>query len=285
LHGQVAVIDAQRRAVVSQWPISQAKLNVALALDEARHRLFVGCRSGHIVVFDTSAGKQQAVLPLAEGVDDLFFDAASKCVFAPTGSGGGTVEAYRQRDPDHYEPVAQAVSGAEGKNGVYCPQVGKYFVGVPDHAPEPATILAFEVVIPGADRFAAVKAPYAQALVRKIAAAHPEVLFLGLHVTPPGKPDNVIIACTDASKLGKVSTDLDMEVVRSKGTKTHFNKMRHDYEVDQWFTDAGGNTLGMIVYRFAGTHAKSEAGALKYATEIGGELQKSIPNRERLFRD
>jgi hypothetical protein len=156
---------------------------------------------------------------------------------------------------------------------------------VPDHVPAPATILAFDVVIPGADRFVAVKAPYAQALVREIAAAHTELVFLGLPVTPPGKPDNVIIACTDASKLGKVSTDLDMEVVKTEGTKSHFNKTRNDYEVDQWFTDAAGNTLGMIVYRFAGAQAMSEASAVKLAAAIGAKLRKSIPNRERLFRE
>jgi hypothetical protein len=38
-----------------------------------------------------------------------------------------------------------------------------------------------------------VKAPYAQSLVRKTANAHPELVFLGLHVMPPGKSDNVII--------------------------------------------------------------------------------------------
>lgn len=62
------------------------------------------------------------------------------------------------------------------------------------------------------DRFVPVKAPYAQSLVRKTANAHPELVFLGLHVMPPGKNDNVIIACTDESKIGKVSSTADMEV-------------------------------------------------------------------------
>jgi len=148
LHSQVAVIDRKQRTVIGQWQISTGKLNVALALDEAHHRIFAGCRNGQIVVFNTDTGKEQAVLPIAEGVDDLFFDPATRRIFAATGSGGGSVEAYQQRDPDHYDPVAKVASAAEGKNGIYIPEVHRYFVGVPDHDPAPATILVFDVAKP-----------------------------------------------------------------------------------------------------------------------------------------
>jgi hypothetical protein len=147
-----------------------------------------------------------------------------------------------------------------------------------------AGLLASTASAQEADRYVPVKAPYAQTLLGNTAAAHPEMMFIGLHVTPPGKADNVIVACTDTSKIGKVSTDLDMEVVKTKGTKVHFNKAHNDYEVDQWFTDAEGNTLGMVVYRFTGDRAKSEDDAVRLATAIRAELQKNIPNRERLFR-
>jgi hypothetical protein len=135
------------------------------------------------------------------------------------------------------------------------------------------------------DRYLPVKAPYAQSLVRKTMAAHPEMAFIGLHVIPPGRAENLIIACTDTSKVGKVSTDRDLEVVKTKGTKVQFNKARNYYELDQWFSDAAGNTLGMIVYHFAATRATSEQEAVKYATAIRVELQESIPNRERLFKE
>ena len=135
------------------------------------------------------------------------------------------------------------------------------------------------------DRYVPVKAPYAQTLVRNTSAAHPEMTFIGLHVTPPGKPDNVIIACTDQSKIGRVSTELDMAIIKNKDTKVHFSKPRNDYEVDQWFSDAAGDTLGMIVFHFAGASTKSEDDAVRFATAIRAELQKSIPNRERLFQE
>ena len=136
-----------------------------------------------------------------------------------------------------------------------------------------------------AERSVPVKAPYAQALVQKLMAAHPDLAFIGIHVVPPGQTDNLIIACTNPAKIGQVSTDRDMELVKSKATKVQFNKAHNDYEVDAWFSDASGEVLGMLVYHFSGTIATSEQDAVKRAAEIRSELQSSIPNRERLFQE
>src|ERR1700757_5377096 len=56
--GRVDVIDREKRTLITSWPITLAKTNVAMAYDEANHRLFIACRSGGIVVFDTQSGKE-----------------------------------------------------------------------------------------------------------------------------------------------------------------------------------------------------------------------------------
>lgn len=68
---RIVVIDRAVRKVIATWPITLGKTAVTLALDEPNHRLFVGCRSGHIVVFDTATGKELQALPINQGVDDL----------------------------------------------------------------------------------------------------------------------------------------------------------------------------------------------------------------------
>src|SRR5216684_558542 len=68
---QIAVVDREKREVVASWPITKCKVNVALALDEANHRLFAACRDGEIVVLDTQTGKELSALPITKGVDDL----------------------------------------------------------------------------------------------------------------------------------------------------------------------------------------------------------------------
>jgi DNA-binding beta-propeller fold protein YncE len=55
---QVAVVDREAKSVVATWPMTEFTANFPMALDEANHRLFVGCRQpARLVVFDTAAGK------------------------------------------------------------------------------------------------------------------------------------------------------------------------------------------------------------------------------------
>src|SRR5712692_99603 len=44
---QVSVVDREKREVIASWPVSLCKNNVAMALDETDHRLFVACRMPH----------------------------------------------------------------------------------------------------------------------------------------------------------------------------------------------------------------------------------------------
>src|SRR6202790_2143477 len=79
---QVDVIDRDKRTLLTSWPITKSKTNVAMAYDAANHRLFIGCRGGGIVVIDTDSGKEVAVLEITKGVDDIVFDPASKRLYA-----------------------------------------------------------------------------------------------------------------------------------------------------------------------------------------------------------
>jgi DNA-binding beta-propeller fold protein YncE len=141
---QVEVIDRNKRTVLVSWPVTLGKTNDPIALDEADHRLFVACRSGHIVVFDTASGKELQALPIGAGVDDLVFDPESKRIYAPCG-GTGTVDVYEQIDPDHYKLLGRIPSGALAKTGRLVPQLHRYFVAVPQHGKQNAEILVYQV--------------------------------------------------------------------------------------------------------------------------------------------
>jgi len=49
----VSVVDREKRELLASWPVTLCKNNVAMALDEGNHRLFVACRTGQIAVLDT----------------------------------------------------------------------------------------------------------------------------------------------------------------------------------------------------------------------------------------
>jgi len=142
---EVPVIDREKRTILETWPVTLGKMNVAMAYDEANHRLFVGCRSGHIVVFDTQTGKELQALKIAEGIDDLHFDPQSKRLYAACGAGSGSVDTYQEVDPDHYQSLGQLPSGAGARNGRLVPELHRYFLAVPQHDNANAEIRVYSV--------------------------------------------------------------------------------------------------------------------------------------------
>jgi DNA-binding beta-propeller fold protein YncE len=144
LNTKILVVDRRQRKVLTSWPIPDAQMNVSIAMDEVHHRLFVGCRSGKIVVFDTRKGAAVASLPIGPGIDDLYFDSSSGRIFAASGE-DGSLSVYRERDPDHFDLVLETPTGPGGKNGIYVPSLHRYFVGVPQHGTMDTEILSFEI--------------------------------------------------------------------------------------------------------------------------------------------
>src|SRR5215472_12843805 len=139
---QVEVIDRNKREIVAGWPVTKCKTNVAMALDEANHRLFIACRSGDIVVFDATSGKELTALPITKGVDDLIYDTGSRRLYA---SADGNTDVYEQTDPDHYKLLGKVPTGPMGRTSLLVPALKRYFVAVPQHGTESAEILVFEV--------------------------------------------------------------------------------------------------------------------------------------------
>jgi len=142
---RIVVIDRAARKVIATWPITLGKTAVTLALDEPHHRLFVGARSGHLIVFDTATGKELQALPINQGVDDLVFDAKTKRLYAACPAGDGSIDVYKQVDADHYESLGQVPTGPGARTGELVSELRRYFVAVPQHASVNAQILEYQV--------------------------------------------------------------------------------------------------------------------------------------------
>jgi len=139
---QVDVIDRETRKLIASWPVTKGKINVAMALDRANHRLFVACRGGQIVVIDTDTGKEITMLPITKGVDDLIYDPGSKRIYAAC---DGEVNVYEQADADNYKLLGKVPSGPLGRTALLVPELSRYFVAVPQHESTNAEVLVFEV--------------------------------------------------------------------------------------------------------------------------------------------
>jgi DNA-binding beta-propeller fold protein YncE len=145
--GEVAVVDRTRQAVVAKWPLSEAKGNFPMALDEADHRLFIGCRRpAKLLVLDTEAGGTVAVLDIVGGTDDIFYDRANRRIYV-SGSKGG-ISVVQQTDADHYAALADVPTAPGAQTSLFVPGTGKLYVAIPHRGSQQAQIEVFSAPTP-----------------------------------------------------------------------------------------------------------------------------------------
>jgi hypothetical protein len=142
--GHVAVIDRQRLTVLATWPLKEARHNFPMALAEASHRLFIGCRTpAKIIIYDTDSGQSVGGLEIAGDVDDLFFDGKHKRLYASCGA--GSLEVFQQTDSDHYTPLAKLPTARGARTCLLVPEQRRLYLAVPRRAGQPAEILIYTV--------------------------------------------------------------------------------------------------------------------------------------------
>jgi hypothetical protein len=134
-----------------------------------------------------------------------------------------------------------------------------------------------------------VDAPTAERLIVaefKKHSATGEIGKIGLHATPPGASDNVIIASEIPSKIGKKSSPQDMQKLAE--AKPIAVKVDKDsiYDLLLPITDRNGGDLngGFVVMEVPFTKAHSEQEALQVGIAIRNELQSEIPSKSALYQ-
>jgi DNA-binding beta-propeller fold protein YncE len=140
---EIEVIDVVSRKVVARWPVTSAKDNFPMALDEAHHCLFVGTRTPpRLLVFDTESGKEIASAEIAGSSDDLFYDSAKRRIYVLTSQ--GAIDVFQQRDGNHYDHIARINTPAHAQTGLYVPEWGKLFAAVPNSGDQGAEVQVFQ---------------------------------------------------------------------------------------------------------------------------------------------
>jgi DNA-binding beta-propeller fold protein YncE len=127
---EVVVIDTDKNEVASRYPIKSAAANQTMALDEANHRLFIGCRNKPMmVVLDSETGNEIAKVAIPGDTDDLFFDAKRKRLYASCGE--GFLAVIRQVDADHYEALERIATVKDARTSYFDADSGRLYLGVP----------------------------------------------------------------------------------------------------------------------------------------------------------
>ena len=122
---------------------------------------------------------------------------------------------------------------------------------------------------------------YAQKLLDETLAKHKEVVIMAMHVTPPGKTDNVIIA-SNIGRLGKKADEDDQRVIDTGKPNLEVNKKGDHYEVEMVLQDQSGKTIGAVGIVFMNEKGKEQE-FLKKATEVRDEMKDKTPTIAKLF--
>lgn len=141
---EVAVIDREKRTVIATWPTGQeAKHLVAMAFDEAGHRLFVTTRTpGMLIVLDSDSGKVVTSLPCVSMVDDMSYDPGNKRIYI---AGTEFVDVFQQKDAGHYEQIGHIPGAFRAKTAILVPQLNRYYLAVPHHGDKEAEVRIYKV--------------------------------------------------------------------------------------------------------------------------------------------
>ncbi|MGA2847601.1 MAG: YncE family protein [Terracidiphilus sp.] len=283
---KVTVIDRLNRKVLASWPLTMGKLNVAMGLDEQRQRLFIGCRSGQIVVLDSNTGKELQALPITKGIDDLQFDPASKRLYA---IGDGTVDIYQEADADHYHLLGNIPVGAGAKTGTIVPSMNRYFAAVPASSSSPAKVGILQPVnLPiaastSAEERVSLNAPQALRLDLETMSAHPDLRKMGIHAIPPGGKDSVIVANANTMRVGYKSSQGDLDAVKDGNTYCVKRDDGSFFNAKLPLKDASGHVIGILVMEIPFTSAPTQEQAIHEAEAIRAEVAAKIPDYEWLF--
>ena len=142
---EVVVLDRKTRAQEAKWTIPGIQKDVAIALDEKGHRLFLGVRTpASIVVLDSDSGAVVASVPTVATLDGLAFDSATRRIY--TSGGEGFVDVTQQIDADHYEHIARIPTGPIARTSVFVPDWRRLYVAVPRDNERGAELRVLEVV-------------------------------------------------------------------------------------------------------------------------------------------
>jgi DNA-binding beta-propeller fold protein YncE len=130
---EVVEIDTDKNAVLQRYPIKMAGAAHPLALDEANQRIIVACRNKPmVVVLDRNSGKEIAGVDIPKDVDDVFYDAKRKRIYASCGE--GFIAVIRQVDADHYEMLDKVATVKDAKTCCFDPETSRIYLGVPRQA-------------------------------------------------------------------------------------------------------------------------------------------------------
>ena len=142
----IAVISRSQGKVIATWPVRAAKDNIPMGFDRASHRLFVGCESGKLAVFDTTNGREVTSLDINAEPDGVHYDAKRHLIYVSCGA--GFIDVIRQQDADHYARIEQIPTAKGAATSLFVAELDRLYLAVPAQDATPAELRIFRLRAP-----------------------------------------------------------------------------------------------------------------------------------------
>ncbi|HZZ92172.1 MAG TPA: TonB-dependent receptor [Usitatibacter sp.] len=121
------------------------------------------------------------------------------------------------------------------------------------------------------------KENYAQSLVDRISAAHPELIQLDIHAVAPGTQQSAIVAAMSAVRVGKPSDADDIEVARSGDPRVEINRTgNNNVEVELPLLSVTKQTVGTVEMTFPYVAGTDRNALVQKALGIANEMRRRI---------
>ncbi len=123
---------------------------------------------------------------------------------------------------------------------------------------------------------------YAQTLTMKTVAAHPDLLVMMIHATPPGGTRNVIIG-SNIGRFGKAADEDDLRVIDKGSTNLELGGDNDRFETELPLNDAGGHRIGALGLVFPFKPGDDKEALHRQGLAIRDQIATAIPNSAALF--
>ena len=140
----VAVVDRDKGDVIAEWKTDLAFANFPMAVDEANHRLFVGCRvPSRLIVLNTDSGDVVAKVDMSSDADDVFYDSKRNRIYVICGA--GKIDIIKQADSNTYKALTKVDTGNGARTGFFFPERDTLFVALPHRGSRQAEIRCYQI--------------------------------------------------------------------------------------------------------------------------------------------
>jgi len=134
---QIAIVDRQSGHAARILPITDARSNFPMALDEDAQHLLVVFRDPPLLRTMTLDGQRVADVEVCRDSDDVFVDGKRHRLYVICGQGAIDVLG------EHGERLARVVTNGGARTGLFVPELDRLFVAVPSRGGRKAAILVF----------------------------------------------------------------------------------------------------------------------------------------------